>query len=336
MTELTQLILESLNNYFIENEMKYLQLQTQFEEYKFQTNQQIEGLNGEIKDLHEIIATLTSAIKDMKSQMLIYYKMIENLNGDLNVCIQQVKPQPIQPTQQNEVEVPVQMLNEQTIQQLEPKVIEPTEEVSNEKKQTENEISSEMKEKKEEVIEIKEIKQRNDIITQQMKEMIEKTTEQKIKECIYQGTVDGFTSQQFNEQCKATKKVVIVVKTKQEEIIGAYSSDIPTLSHEEGEEEENEEVGIFGDKEHFVFKIEKDSLVKFVKKEKLSYSTWIYPNESENMLGFAGAFVIASHCDKDDKSRISGNFARDYIHNGDSLLKNQQFTVDDIAVYQLE
>ncbi|ELP90518.1 hypothetical protein EIN_018770 [Entamoeba invadens IP1] len=156
---------------------------------------------------------------------------------------------------------------------------------------------------------------------------IEKMAEKKVVDTFYKGTDEGFSAEEFNRCVGSNKKVLVIVKTTKNDIFGGYCSEFPIV--------DDVAKGVFGDKEHFVFRVKDGKATKYMKRDNSSYSTWAFPDDSENILSFAGAFVISGNCKANEESRISGNFSRDYVDNGEKLCSTPTFAVDEMVALQM-
>ncbi|KAL7713991.1 TLDc domain-containing protein [Entamoeba marina] len=153
-----------------------------------------------------------------------------------------------------------------------------------------------------------------------VKTIIQDFSERKITDIIYKGTEEGFSAEEFNRCCCMKKHVAVIVKTTNNDIFGGVCSEIPLI--------EDTAKGVFADKEHFVFSIKDNKGIKFVKRSSNSYSAWIFPDDSENLFSFGGAFLITGNCGANEK--------KDYIDNGETILSQNNFKVEELFVLQLE
>jgi len=168
----------------------------------------------------------------------------------------------------------------------------------------------------------------------EIKEKLNELTKMKIKKLLYRGSKDGFKSKDFHSKCDGHKSTIVVIKIKNGDIIGGYTSA----------KWESSDKGVRDDKA-FLFSLTKNKKYKIKEDQK---KTAIYMKNDYGPLfgGIKYTLVINNECNNNNKSYSQlGMKYTGYENNEDdcgtfigyeSSKKETNFIVDDYEVYEVE
>ncbi|EKE39841.1 hypothetical protein ENUP19_0099G0033 [Entamoeba nuttalli] len=317
----TQTEVNSLKQRISQLETVVVQLEEENKTLKETMEKQIKEKSDELEKMNQRYSLLDSILKDVVSNL----EEMKNQNKNTLMPINEKK-------EGNEIPEKIQKENEECKTNVNNEIVFKKDESN------ENEVSkktspitevaeTQTKDEEKKEIEVDELEEEL-LLDKELKSQIEQISTKKVIDVIYKGTEDGFSAEEFNRCVGSYKNILFVIKTTKNEVFGGYCSDVPVV--------DDIARGVFGDKDHFVFTIKDNIPIKFVKREINSYSTWLFPDDSENILCFAGAFLISGNCGENEESRLSGNFKREYEDNGQTIIDHPNFRVSEFFAIQLE
>ncbi|EDR29405.1 hypothetical protein EDI_338740 [Entamoeba dispar SAW760] len=317
----TQTEVSTLNQRLSQLETKVIQLEEENKTLKETMEKQIKERSDEIEKMNQRYSLLDSILKDVVKSL---EEMKSQNKNTLTPVIEKKEGKEItEKIQKEDKECETNVNNEIVFKKDESNendVLQKTSPITETAK-------TQIKDEEKQEIEVDELEEELPI-DKELKSQIEQISTKKVIDVIYKGTEDGFSAEEFNRCVGSYKNILFVIKTTKNEVFGGYCSDVPVV--------DDIARGVFGDKNHFVFTIKNNVPIKFVKREVNSYSTWLFPDDSENILCFAGAFLISGNCGENEESRLSGNFKREYEDNGQTIIDHQNFRVSEFFAIQLE